>query len=160
MRWMYDSFLLPSIGQDGHYIVRLKYQRMIEWIEGSPATKEAQIKLTAAERNRVMEEFLSLAEQHAPTHSMSANQTTTSSALKFPYTCMLPAIQFITQDLGMAEEYSSISAMAIRNHLKKDDVNLNPSDDLVYPFEDPDATNNLPIPSPIATSSLLPSDAP
>lgn len=133
---------------------------MIKWIEGSPAPKEAQIKLTTTERNGVMEEILSLAEQHAPTHSILANQTTTSSALKFPYTRMLPAIQFITQDSGMAEEYSSISTMAIRNRLEEDNVNLNPSDDLVYPFEDPDATNNLPIPGPIATSSLLPSDAP
>ncbi len=44
MRWMYDSYLLPYIGQDGQYIMKLMYHYMLEWVEGTMAAKEAQSK--------------------------------------------------------------------------------------------------------------------
>lgn len=41
MHWMYDSFILPYMRPDGRYIVKFKYQTILEWTEGTQAAREA-----------------------------------------------------------------------------------------------------------------------
>ncbi len=147
MRWMYEATMLLYLSSEGRDVVRFRYQHILEWVEGSQAVNEAQNKRNIAENNGIMEEILSLAERHAPTHSLGANLINFTPGLKFPYMRQLPHIHFGKESATSVGEGETSSTREPSNS------------DLVYPFLDLNEDNSLPILGPIITSTLLPSDS-
>ncbi|PBK98137.1 hypothetical protein ARMGADRAFT_1075010 [Armillaria gallica] len=156
--WMYNSFILPYMGPDGQYIVKFKYQTVLEWVDGTQVAREAQNKRSMAESNRVMDEILSLAERYAPTHSPSSDLIDTNSGPKLPYVHVVPQVCFTMSSAEPMDMLAS-SDMTVANTLMDlMDDRVFPPTDLVYPFDNLSDQDSLPVPGPITMSSLLPSD--
>lgn len=160
MHWMYDSYLLPYIGQDSQYVIKLRYHYVLEWAEGTMAAKEAQSKKGMVECNGVMDEILSLAERYVPTHSPAFNPTITIPGLKLPYTRLLPEVRIAIENLGVTEGIPFLPAIATPEHANEEHMVPSPSMTLMYPFKDPDTVDTLPTPGSMVNPTLLPSDIP
>ncbi len=157
MRWIYEAVMLPYLSPDGHHIVKFKYQHLLQWVEGSQAGKEAQNKQKSVENNGILVEILSLAELHASMHSPGADLIDFTPGLKFPYTRLVPPVQFgnktaLTPEI-ITPPTSSLNATTAPSE-------ENPDLDLIYPFLNLNDDNSLPIPGPVAISTLLPTDLP
>ncbi|PBK98138.1 hypothetical protein ARMGADRAFT_1075011 [Armillaria gallica] len=157
MRWMYEAVMLPYLSQDGRHIVKFRYQHVFQWVEGSQAGKEVQNKQNSAQNNGILVEILSLAKQYASTHSPGTDLIDFTPGLKFPYTRVISPIQFRNKATYMCEG-AALSASSSNMMISSNDENS--SLDLVYPFLDLSEDSSLPIPGPVATSTLLPMDLP
>ncbi len=82
----------------------------------------------------------------------------TNVGLRFPYIRVITAVRFAAKDVVKVAMLPSISVELELN----DSIKGNSSDlpDLSYPFDNMDVDNQLLVPNPIASSTLLPSDVP
>ncbi|PBK79375.1 hypothetical protein ARMGADRAFT_1040867 [Armillaria gallica] len=157
MRWMYKAVMLLYLSQDGHHIVKFRYQHIFQWVEGSQAGKEAQNKQNSAQNNGILAEILSLAKRYASTHSPGMDLIDFTPGLKFPYTRVISPIQFGNKAAYMCK---GAAPSAFSSDMMISSNNENSSLDLVYPFLDLSEDSSLPIPGPVVTSTLLPMDLP
>lgn len=107
-----------------------------------------------------MDKILSLAERYAPTHSLGSDLIDTNSGLKLPYILIIPHTLFTSNSGIPAYSFTPTNTTIFSSQTNAMHDKILPSSDLVYPFNNPDNQDSLPVLGPIVTLSLLPMDTP
>ncbi|KAK0236484.1 hypothetical protein EDD85DRAFT_954349 [Armillaria nabsnona] len=136
MCWMYDSVILPYMGPDSRYIVKFKYQQVLEC---------------------ALDKILSIAKRYTPTHSPGSDLIDVSTGPKLPYIQICSSLCFTLGNVSIGESSIPPVSSTITQAPGSDSGRNLDIADLVYPFNANDH-NSLPVPGPIATSTLLPMD--
>ncbi|KAK0494365.1 hypothetical protein EDD18DRAFT_1107385 [Armillaria luteobubalina] len=162
-RWTYKSEVAPYQGDGGRTIVQFCYERVLEWVGDSSPVQEARSRQENAKKSGIWDELVSLAERYAPTHSPTRHSVIIDLNLKFPYIHSAYPVIDLTTSEDSSEEGDAYIPTSPTNTLQDVEETGPPAvtEELVYPFSEVELERHLPIPGPIANSTVLPgSDLP